>query len=194
MASAISLNDAMAPPLPIHRFTVEQYRQLGDIGMLTPEDRVELLEGWLVKKMNQRPIHGFIVGLLNAWFQQELPTGWIVRCQLPITTEHSEPEPDLTILKGAHADFRHQHPGGLDCRLVVEIADTSLDKDRAKASIYCQAGVEEYWIVNVAEKCLERYRFSDVSENAEPEMVQADAISIGIGGRELTICLRALFE
>jgi len=91
---------------------------------------------------------------MNQWFQQKLEPGWIVRCQLPITTERSEPEPDLAILKGTHSDFRHKHPVGRDCRLVIEVADTSLDKDRAKADIYRDAGVQEYWIINVQDKVI----------------------------------------
>ena len=110
MSTAISLDDWLAPPLPMHRFTVEQYHRLGDLGLLTPEDRVELLEGWIVRKMNQRPVHGFIIRLLNEFFMRELPAGWICQCQLPITTDRSEPEPDLAILKGTHSDFRHKHP------------------------------------------------------------------------------------
>lgn len=162
------LDNSLTPQLSLHRFSVAQYHQMGELGVLTPDDRVELLEGLIVEKMNQRPIHGSIVGLLNEWFQQQLPVGWIVRCQLPITTARSEPEPDLAILRGAHADFRQRHPGGEDCRLVVEVADTSLEKDRAKATIYRDAGVQEYWIINVQDKVLEKYDFSAQSQTACP--------------------------
>lgn len=201
--ASISLVDALAPPLPIHRFTVEQYHRLGDMGVLTSEDRVELLEGWIVKKMNQRPIHGFMVGWLNEWFQQCLPPGWIVRCQLPITTDRSEPEPDLAILKGKHSDFRHTHPFGIHCSLVIEVADTSLDKDRAKASIYMAAGVQEYWIINVAEKVLERYEFSSdayskqsaKSPVAESQVVHAfETIALNLGESSLALELRKVFN
>ena len=58
MTTAISFATNETPPLPIHRFTVEQYHRLGDLGVLTPEDRVELLEGWIVRKMYQKPRHG----------------------------------------------------------------------------------------------------------------------------------------
>ena len=193
MASAISLDDPLAPPLPIHRFTVEQYHRLGDLGLLTPEDRVELLEGWIIRKMNQRPVHGFIVRLLTEFFLRELPHGWICQCQLPITTERSEPEPDLAILKGAHLDFRHKHPSGTDCRLVIEIADTSLDGDRAKASIYCDAGVQEYWIVNVGEKLLERFVFSS-ARSVEPQIIQpSETVAVNIGDRILELNLIQVF-
>lgn len=195
MASAISFNDLLAPPLPLRRFSVEQYHQLGQLGVLTPEDKVELLEGWIIEKMNQRPIHGFIVRLLNEFFLRELPTGWICQCQLPITTERSEPEPDLAILKGSHADFRHRHPAGTDCRLVVEVADTSLEKDRAKATIYHQAGVQEYWIINVVEKQIERYRLADSKSESTPEYLFPGSELIATFDKlELSVPLSKLFD
>jgi Uma2 family endonuclease len=194
MAFAFSLDDPLAPPLPIHRFTVEQYQRLGDLGLITPEDRVELLEGWIVKKMNQRPVHGFIVRWLNEFFMRELPIGWICQCQLPITTERSEPEPDLAVLKGVHADFRNRHPSGADCRLVIEIADTSLERDRAKVNIYRDAGVQEYWIINVGEKVLERFEFSTM-QSIEPQIFKSsEMVALKIGDSVLELMLNKVLE
>ena len=193
------LDNSLAPQLALHRFSVEQYHQMGKLGVLTPDDRVELLEGLIVEKMNQRPIHGFIVGLLNEWFLQKLPPGWIVRCQLPITTARSEPEPDLVIMKGAHADFRYQHPVGKNCRLVIEVADTSLEKDRAKTTIYHDAGVQEYWIINVQGKLLERNDFSVVtstkSPSIEPQFISpTDTVNLAIDSSQLMFDLASIFE
>ena len=53
---------AIAPPWPLRRFTVAQYEQLGQLGILTPEDHVELLEGWIVEKTNHGPMHGSSLG------------------------------------------------------------------------------------------------------------------------------------
>ena len=88
--TTISFHSSQAPPLPIHRFSVEEYHRLGELGLLTPENRVELLEGWIVEKMNQRPAHGYVVGVLTQWLPNHLADGWIARCQLPITLEASE--------------------------------------------------------------------------------------------------------
>lgn len=193
MTFALSVEEPLAPPLPFHRFTVEQYHRLGELGILTPEDRVELLEGWIVRKMNQRPIHGFIVRSLNECFMRQLPQGWICQCQLPVTTANSEPEPDVAILKGEQSDFRDHHPSGRDCRLLIEVADTSLERDRAKASIYRQAGVQEYWIINVGEKVVERFVFS-TSPNTEPQIVRApESLDIQIGEVVIALDLTELF-
>ena len=194
MSNQVDLFSSVAPPLQLRKFTVEQYRRLGELGVLTPGDNVELLEGWIVEKMNQRPIHGFLVRLLNELFMRELPVGWICQCQLPIATERSEPEPDLAILKGMHADFRNEHPQGKDCALIIEVADTSLEKDRAKAEIYRSAGVAEYWIVNVAGTCIEQYRFETGTVTPAIQVWKRDQeIAFDMGEKQIKVELEVLF-
>ena len=193
--TTISFHSSQAPPLPMHRFTVEEYHRLGELGLLTPENRVELLEGWIVEKMNQRPVHGYVVGVLTQWFHDHLADGWIVRCQLPITLETSEPEPDLAVVRGLHTDYRQRHPGGTDCRLLIEVADTSLAKDRAKAAIYASAGIAEYWIVNLIDNVLQRMRQPDGNSYAEAVTLTAsDSIETEIGGKMLRLELKQLFD
>lgn len=195
MTKNLNLLGAIAPPLHLRKFSVEQYRRLGELGVLTPEDNVELLEGWIVEKMNQRPIHGYLVRLLNDLWLRELPAGWICQCQLPISAPRSEPEPDLAVLKGQHSDFREQHPRGSDCALVIEVADTSLEKDRAKAEIYSVAGVQEYWIVNVADACVEQYRFDGTAAEVVPQVWNVDhTLTFEVGGKVIRLDLKLLFE
>lgn len=192
MSTQVILDSPVAPPLPLRRFSVQEYHQLAEVGILTPEDRVELLEGWIIEKLNQRPIHGFVIGFLADIIAKSLPLGQVLRCQLPITTERSEPEPDLAIVRGKHSDFRSRHPNGSQCRLVIEVADTSLDRDLSKSSIYRDAGVEEYWIVNVHDKQLERYEFRN--ERTEPTILDSTKVAtILIDTAELRIDLTELF-
>ena len=194
MSTFISFESSDAPPLPIHRFTVQQYHLLGETGVLTPEDRVELLEGWIVEKMNQKPAHGFAVRYLNNCLNSVLSGAWLVQCQLPITTDRSEPEPDLAVVRGVHTDYRERHPSGNDCELVIEVADTSVMKDRAKASIYARSGVREYWIVNLIENQLEVYSDSDGTAYKESKLFQAnETIETAIGQRTIKLDLTELF-
>ncbi len=117
-----------------------------------------------------------------------------MRCQLPVTTERSEPEPDLAIVQGSHGDYRYQHPVGAQCRLLVEVADKSLEKDRAKAAIYRAAGVQEYWIVNIAEKCVERFCF-DADESGSPvETVVTGEMTVCVGDATWVVDLRRVFD
>ncbi len=191
MPSVINLNSEFAPPLPIRKFTVAQYHQLGELGVLTPEDRVELLEGWIIEKMNHGHAHGFVVQFLSIWLNSQLPHGCICRCQLPITTQRSEPEPDLAVVRGCITDFRDRHPSGNDCRLLIEVADTSLQKDRAKAAIYFSAGVEEYWIVNLEKKQLEYYL--NVAPDLPQHFTKSDILRTKIGDKTIEIVLSDLF-
>src|SRR5215471_17641330 len=98
MATGTTTDRRRAAPLPtisIHRFTVDQYHRMIAAGVFTPNDRVELLEGWIVDKMPQHPSHAAAISVLQARLVPLLPPGWIVRVQSPITLPDSEPEPDL---------------------------------------------------------------------------------------------------
>ncbi|MCA9193425.1 MAG: Uma2 family endonuclease [Planctomycetales bacterium] len=114
-------------------------------------------------------------------------------CQLPITTQRSEPEPDLAIVCGTHNDYRQHHPTGADCRLIIEVADTSLEKDRSKAAIYREAGVQEYWIININEKTLECYDFTQTTPTTQ--MFAADArMTLSVGDSQIEINLSTILS
>src|SRR5262249_10486828 len=113
------------PPLPVRRFSVDEYHRMIDSGVLTDEDRVELLEGWIVPKMTRNPPHDTIIALLqNRVLGPQLPAGWFCRSQSAVTTEDSEPEPDLAVIRGDERDYLKRHPGPKDMTLVIEVSDT----------------------------------------------------------------------
>src|SRR5439155_21803197 len=114
------------PSEPIWRLSVEQYHEMARAGILTKDDRVELLEGWLVAKMTKHPPHVIATGLIHDALRVIVPDGWYVSKEDPVTTLDSEPEPDLAVIRGTRRDYRDHHPGPLDVVLVVEVADTSL--------------------------------------------------------------------
>ncbi|MFV9505876.1 MAG: Uma2 family endonuclease [Oscillochloridaceae bacterium umkhey_bin13] len=147
------------PDSPIWRLSIAQYHQMLQSGILTDDDPVELLEGWLVTKMPKNPPHRLTTQLLREALAQVVPAGWYVDAQEPITTFDSEPEPDVVIVRGARRDYRDRHPGPADVALVVEVADTTLQRDRStKQRLYAAAGITTYWIVNLPEAQLEVYR------------------------------------
>jgi len=195
MTAAITFSSETPPPFPMHRFTVAEYRQLGELGVLSAEDRVELLEGWIVEKMNHRPAHGYAVRFLNNWLVRVLPDGWLAQCQLPITSDTSEPEPDLAVVRGKDADFSKRHPYANECRLLIEVADTSLAKDRANAAIYAAAGVSEYWIVNLIDRRLERFQQSDGCEyRAQSFVALEDTIELELNDSSYPLKIAVLFS
>lgn len=146
------------PRIPIHRFTVAQYHRMIATGVLTENDRVELLEGWIVDKMPQHPVHAGTISILLARLQAKLPKEWIVRVQSPITLEESEPEPDLAIVSGPEERYLTAHPKPEDIAIVIEVADTTIEHDRTtKGRTYARARLPVFWIVNLVEQQVEIY-------------------------------------
>ena len=161
----MSISTPQTPPITaskpddfIWRLSVEQYHEMIRAGILTADDPVELLEGWLVYKMPKNPPHRIATRLTQDALEAIVPAGWYVDSQEPITLDDSEPEPDVTIVRGATRSYRDRHPGPADLALVVEIADAMLDRDRGtKKRLYARAGIAIYWIINLAENILEVY-------------------------------------
>lgn len=125
------------------RLDVDQYHRLCSFSIV-PE-RTELLEGIVVEKTGKSPLHSWTVGFLEEWFRTHLPPNLYVRVEQPLTIGTSEPEPDLAVIAGHRGQFREQHP--TTASLVVEVAITTVELDRAKANIYSQAGVADYLLV-----------------------------------------------
>jgi len=152
------------PDLPIWQMSVEQYHAMIQAGILTEDDRLELLDGWLVPKMSKNPRHVLVLELLAQQLQALLPAGWYLRRQEPITLPESEPEPDLCVVRGTPRTYLDHHPEPQDVGLVVEVADTTLAVDRGrKLSIYARAQLPEYWIINLARSCMDVYRHPIIS-------------------------------
>lgn len=144
-------------PFPVRLFTVEEYHQLGELGILTNRDAVELLAGYIVPKMIHNPPHDAAVELADFVLRPMLTEGWRIRIQSAITTDDSEPEPDLVIVSGAIRDHLSRHPRPDEIGLLVEVADSSVQRDRLKSELYASAGISTYWIVNLPESQLEVY-------------------------------------
>src|SRR5947208_3198173 len=87
-------------PLWLRQFSVAEYHKMIDSGILGPDDRVELLEGWIFKKMPQNPPHSTSIVRATRGLARILPVDWSLRIQLPITLSESEPEPDITVARG----------------------------------------------------------------------------------------------
>ena len=118
---------AIPPPLPVHRFTVDEYHQLIQMGVLDEDDDVELLEGWIVPKMRRTPTHDAVISwIMNRRLTPMLPKGWSCRGQSAIVTAESEPEPDIAVVRGSELDYLSRHPGSVDMALVIEVADSTL--------------------------------------------------------------------
>jgi Uma2 family endonuclease len=142
----------------VFRLSVRQYHEMIGAGVFTDDDRVELIEGVLVRKMTKGPPHEFAVSVLKDMLTPLVGSEWVVRAQSAITLRDSEPEPDIAIVAAPHERYRRRHPGPRDVALVIEVAESSLEFDRTdKLRIYAGAGLAVYWIVNLVDDQVEVY-------------------------------------
>lgn len=144
----------------LHRLSLDEYHWLIEQGFFQPEDRVELIEGVLVNMSPLRPPHAGTVDALNEEFITKIRRQATVRMQQPITLpeQTTEPEPDF-VLANRMVNYRARHPLPNDILLVGEVSDSTLAYDRGKKlRLYAEAGIQEYWIVNLVNTVLEVYR------------------------------------
>jgi Uma2 family endonuclease len=140
------------------KFSVARYQQMIEGGILTPDDKVELLENYVVLKMPRNPPHDSTLQRMLRPLLRALPSGWDLRVQAALTLTDSQPEPDFAVVRGGAADYETRHPGPADTGLVIEVANSSLLRDRHdKTRIYARAGIPVYWIVNLVDRRIEVY-------------------------------------
>jgi Uma2 family endonuclease len=147
--------------LKTYRFTVDEYHRMGEVGIFSEDDRVELLAGAIVEMSPIGPLHAGTVARLTALFSARLGDQVIVWVQNPLLLrdEDSELQPDVVLLHPRADFYTHAHPEAHDVYLVIEVADTSLEGDReVKFPIYARAGVPEAWLLDVSAERLEVYR------------------------------------
>lgn len=142
----------------IARFSVARYQRMIDAGILTAEDKVELLENYVVLKMPRNPPHDGTIQLINKTLFRLLPDGWDVRVQLTVVLSDSQPEPDFAIVRGNARTYLTRHPTPADVGVLVEVANSSLLRDqRDKTRIYARAAIPCYWIINLVDQRIEEY-------------------------------------
>lgn len=145
------------------RFTVHDYHRMGEAGILHEDDRVELIEGEIVEMAAIGTRHFACVNQLNRLLVRGVGDAAIVSVQNPVRLdEHTEPQPDLTVLRVR--DYRESLPMPGDVLLLIEVSDTTLAYDRGvKLPLYARAGIREVWIVDLPSEVIERH--TDPSAN-----------------------------
>ncbi len=151
MSSILDLPEVRDRVSPI---TVKDYHRLSEFN--EHGKRTELIRGIVIAKMSKSSLHSWLASRLFRIMTAQLPVGFFVRKEDPLTLADSEPEPDLAVIAGEEDGFISGHPRTAE--LVVEIAVTNPSLDRANAEIYAEAGVPEYWIVLGREQRVEVYR------------------------------------
>ncbi len=137
----LSVLDEPAFRQRVSRLSLQEYHQLGEYN--GNGKRTELIRGFVIEKMSKSPLHGTIASMLQELLILRVSAGFFVRREEPLTLRDSEPEPDLAVVRGQRSDYLEAHP--TTAALVIEVAVSSPDADRALGEIYAEAGVEEYW-------------------------------------------------
>ena len=132
---------------------------MAETGVLRPDARVELLDGQIIDLSPIGPFHGGVTIFLNQFFSAAAKGRWVTSVQNPVhLNDHSEPQPDLMLLKPPADRYRKRHPQSEDVFLLVEISDTTLEKDQEeKLPVYARAGIAEVWIVDLNDQTIEVY-------------------------------------
>lgn len=141
-------------------FTVEEYYKLAEVGILKPMDRVELLNGEIITMSPIKSSHASITDYIFECLVSKLIGKAIIRSQNPIhLSDYSEPEPDLVIAHYQEHRYRNAHPIASEIYFVIEVSDTTLLKDQTiKKTLYAQAGIPAYWIINIQNQTIEIYQ------------------------------------
>jgi Uma2 family endonuclease len=171
-----------------YRISVAKYEAMVASGAFTKHDRFELIEGTLVEKMTKNPPHSVSLVLCQGALDRALLPGWHTRPEQPVSIPNrdSEPEPDVTVVRGQVRDYLDHHPGPADVALIVEVADSSLADDRAMAATYGGGGIPVYWIVNVAGRQLEVYANPVGGQYPAPVILaETESVDLVIDGQVL---------
>ena len=157
--------------LGVRLWTVEDYHRLVAAGILHPEERVELIEGQIVRMA--AAITRTARVLVNGLGEQVL-----LRTQESIRlNDYSEPEPDVAVVQVNPLDYADHHPTPEEVYLVIEVVDSSLSKEREiKARIYAQAGIADYWILDINQRQLFVLRTPSQNGYQNEFMLTEDAI------------------
>ena len=172
-----------------HRLTVDDYYRMAEVGVLSPDDRTELIEGEIIDMAPIGSVHAEVVRLLTLRLVETLRHTAEVSVQLPVRlSQRSEPQPDIAVLEARSADYRRAHPSADDVLLLIEVSDTTLRYDlNVKARLYATHGVREYWVVDLVANRVWRHRKPRGTQYAERTEVASGPIDLPEGLGELDV-------
>jgi Uma2 family endonuclease len=150
----------MALQIVRRRFTVDQYYQMAEAGILKEDDRVELIEGEIVEMPSIGPGHAGSVNRLTARLAPGIGSRAILSVQNPLhLDEYNEPQPDVMLLRPRPDYYERSHPRPADVLLIVEVGATSAALDRRlKLPLYARTGIPEVWLVDLSKATIRVYR------------------------------------
>ncbi|OCR02539.1 hypothetical protein BCD67_01235 [Oscillatoriales cyanobacterium USR001] len=176
-------------------WTVDEYHQMIETGILDEDDRVELLEGQIIEMSPQIPMTAATTQHSSNYLSNLLTGLAYIRMQLPITLRpNSEPEPDIAVVRIVSNEYCDHHPTADEIFLVVEIANTTLAKDRRqKVRAYANANIPEYWILDVNERQVYVFREPGNDTYQQEIILNEEAIFSMVAFPEIAVSVGELF-
>jgi Uma2 family endonuclease len=170
------------------KWTIEEYHQMIEAGILQ-NHRVELLAGEIIEMPPEEPLHAFYGEELADYLRYRLAGKALIREAHPITLTNSEPEPDITVVQPPRDNYRNRHPYPEDIFLVIEVSHSTLAKDlEIKRKTYAQAGIPEYWIIDVQNKQLIVFRSPNNGDYlSKQEIKQGNVAMLAFPEVEVTV-------
>jgi Uma2 family endonuclease len=137
-----------------HRLSVDDYYRMAEVGVLAPDARVELIEGEIIDMPPIGSRHAGTVTFLGCRLSKAVGEAAIVVSQSPVRlSRHTEPQPDLMLVRPRDDYYRRSHPTAADALLLIEVSETTFRYDReVKMPLYARLDVQEYWLVDLPRK------------------------------------------
>ena len=178
-----------------HRLTVADYHRMGEAGVFAHDARVELIEGEVIDMAPIGSRHAGTVSFLIARFGACLGRHGILWAQNPVVLDsHSEPQPDLAILRPRGDFYRLSHPRPNDVLLLIEVSETTLRYEQeVKLQLYAHAGIPEVWIVDLESSVLLVYTQPGGEAYGERQEISAPSVLAPSALPEAVIDLSTLF-
>lgn len=160
--------------------SAREYYKMAEVGILKPEDDIELINGEIIKMSPIGSKHPAYIDLLDELLKDLLGKKVQVRVQSSVRLDdYSEPEPDLMILKRRKDFYINRIPTPKDVYLIIEVANSTLEKDRKiKAPLFAKAGIPEYWILNIPDKQLECYSSPKSGKYQKETIIKDDQTAV----------------
>lgn len=173
-----------------HRFTVDEFHRMTETGILSPDDRVELINGEIIAMTPMGPRHASRTRVIYRRLERLLGNEAVVSMQLPVNLGSAEPYPDVSVARWREDLYEEAHPTPGDVLLLVEVADSTVLYDRnVKSRMYAHAAIPEYWVVDLPQNTVVVHldpAAGDYSDVREYDLAES-FVSPALGGREIRV-------
>lgn len=179
----------------VRLWNIDEYHRMLEMGIITADERVELIEGQVIPMSAKNPPHAATTLCASDYLKRLLAEVALVRVQDPIElSQYSEPEPDIAVVRIDSRKYIDHHPQPDEVFLVIEVADTTLETDRKqKAPLYAKARITEYWILDVNQRQVDVFREPNLAGYSQQFILEENVTISLVAFPEITVETSQLF-